>query len=793
MDDSYAIAQPYADYYESIFREFNPRGLPTVPAGEAAAFLKRSNLPMPVLGQIWELADQRKIGALDKRGAYVAFKLVAAAQNGKPLNSPGLLYDSSLGMPKFGLPMGSPAPPGGSFQHSPVSAAQWAIPQQDQAKYDSIFASLGPVNGKVSGVAVRPVLLNSGLDGVSLARIWELSDQDKDGQLDRIEMSIALHLVYKALQNEPIPSELPSSLIHPSKAMLVRRTSNAGSLTGVPAYPPRPLFGSRAGSVTSLDEGNSGGFSTLPKPAARAVSVQPSHYMNGQNGRTSGCSTPLGSINREVGALTGSVSVSSLTENGHDWPVSTAEHEALFSMCDGDHDGFVSGADVKGPLLGTGLSPQMLAHVWSLVDSKRIGRLNLEQFALTMFLVQMAKRGETLPQELPHYLIPPSMRPPIPSVAAHVLHSEHNQSVSTPQLPEATSMEIKEALECENEEMRQLAEAIQSMQADRRKAEENIVQLEADMTIKNSRIKNLQIELTTLEGTVKQLERQKGEANRRLADFDTQIEQLKAACDAQREKKSDTETRMTQIQEDARAGEETRTKDLEEMEALKNDIAQMEMELNGLNGLMTNEKAEREKIVAEETALEIQEARDKAQEARLKEAIASTNAANEALVKAVEGGDVAEFVTKNPAALHTHADESLMSDATVYTEASTSSSSAGHVTQTPFGPTPTHSQPFQPDPHFPTDPFAQADPFASTPSAAFGTAFPADPFSSAFPAEPFGGDSHPTPPKAAAAPPPRPAPPKSARQTPVTDPFGAEAPAPNANFANFADFGAAFN
>lgn len=68
-----------------------------------------------------------------------------------------------------------------------------------QVKYDSIFESLCPVDGKLAGAKVRPVLLNSGLNPTILAKIWELADQDKDGQLDRVEMAVAMHLVYRCV------------------------------------------------------------------------------------------------------------------------------------------------------------------------------------------------------------------------------------------------------------------------------------------------------------------------------------------------------------------------------------------------------------------------------------------------------------------------------------------------------------------------------------------------------------------------------------------------------------------
>merc|ERR1711971_1462784 len=49
--------------------------------------------------------------------------------------------------------------------------------------------------------------------GVSmLGKIWDLSDQDKDGLLDRYEFTVAMHLVYRSLQGDMIPDQLPVEL-----------------------------------------------------------------------------------------------------------------------------------------------------------------------------------------------------------------------------------------------------------------------------------------------------------------------------------------------------------------------------------------------------------------------------------------------------------------------------------------------------------------------------------------------------------------------------------------------------
>ena len=54
-----------------------------------------------------------------------------------------------------------------------------------------------------------------------LLQIWELADLNKDGQLDFEEMCIALHLIYRCLDGEQVPSTVQSSLIPPHRRSTV--------------------------------------------------------------------------------------------------------------------------------------------------------------------------------------------------------------------------------------------------------------------------------------------------------------------------------------------------------------------------------------------------------------------------------------------------------------------------------------------------------------------------------------------------------------------------------------------
>ncbi|KPM11392.1 epidermal growth factor receptor substrate 15-like protein 1-like protein [Sarcoptes scabiei] len=71
---------------------------------------------------------------------------------------------------------------------------------------------MSPVDGKLSGVNVKPFLMSSKLSLESLTRIWDLSDIDQDGFLDLKEFVICNQLIAKATQGFILPPILPKEL-----------------------------------------------------------------------------------------------------------------------------------------------------------------------------------------------------------------------------------------------------------------------------------------------------------------------------------------------------------------------------------------------------------------------------------------------------------------------------------------------------------------------------------------------------------------------------------------------------
>ncbi|XP_070165897.1 EH domain-containing protein 3 [Polyergus mexicanus] len=93
---------------------------------------------------------------------------------------------------------------------------EWIV-NKERYKYDSIFESLGPQDGKITGAAAKSEMVKSKLPNSVLGKIWKLSDINKDGFLDSDEFALAMHLINVKLEGYDLPAELPEHLIPPSK------------------------------------------------------------------------------------------------------------------------------------------------------------------------------------------------------------------------------------------------------------------------------------------------------------------------------------------------------------------------------------------------------------------------------------------------------------------------------------------------------------------------------------------------------------------------------------------------
>lgn len=198
------IVGQHQTVYDVYFSQADSTGSGAIGALDAANFLKQSKLKDTVLKDIWELADPTGKGYLDRNAFYITLKLITLAQSSQEVKLENII-------------LSSPAPKLGDLSSNITSLISpddaWYIKASSRINFDKVFDSLSPINNKISGARVKPFLINSGLPVDVLGKIWELSDLDQDGQLDRDEFLIALQLIGKAKEGNVIPDQLPPSLL----------------------------------------------------------------------------------------------------------------------------------------------------------------------------------------------------------------------------------------------------------------------------------------------------------------------------------------------------------------------------------------------------------------------------------------------------------------------------------------------------------------------------------------------------------------------------------------------------
>ncbi|XP_037762010.1 epidermal growth factor receptor substrate 15 isoform X2 [Chelonia mydas] len=472
--------------YEKYYRQVDSGNTGRVVASDAAAFLKKSGLTDLVLGKIWDLADTDGKGILNKQEFFVALRLVACAQNGLDVSLSSL--NSPVPPPRF-TDASSPILISGTAS----ADIPWAVKVEEKAKYDAIFDSLSPVNGLLSGDKVKPVLLNSKLPVDVLGRVWELSDIDHDGMLDRDEFAVAMFLVYCALEKEPVPMSLPSALVPPSKRKTV---SIPGAVQLIPS-------------------------STFANDAHRS-------------------SSPVGILPAKA----------PLTQ----WVVSPADkikYDEVFLKTDKDMDGFISGVEARELFLKTGLPSNILAHIWGLCDTQDCGKLSKEQFALAFHLInQKLTKGIDPPQILTTEMIPPSDRasllksslgltPVADFSAIKELDTLNNEIVDLQREKNNVEQELKE----KEDTIKRRTNEVQDLQCEVKRESSNLQKLQAQK-------QEAQEILNSLDEQKAKLEEQLNDIRQKCAEEIHLIASLKAEVTSQESKISAYEEELTKAQEE---------------------------------------------------------------------------------------------------------------------------------------------------------------------------------------------------------------------------------------------------
>uniref|UniRef100_A0A8C8M5B0 Epidermal growth factor receptor substrate 15-like 1 n=1 Tax=Oncorhynchus tshawytscha TaxID=74940 RepID=A0A8C8M5B0_ONCTS len=452
--------------YENFYRQVDPGNTGRVGPTEAALFLKKSGLPDVTLGKIWDLADPDGKGFLDKQGFYVALRLVACAQSGQDVSLTSL--NLTIPPPKF-KDTSSP-----SLSTSSVSSEpHWAVRPEEKSKFDGIFESLAPVSGLLSGDKVKPVLINSKLPLDVLGKVWDLSDIDKDGHLDRDEF--AVHSV-----NWVVP----------------------------------------------------------------------------------------------------------VTDRGR--------FDEIFLKTDLDLDGFVSGMEVKDIFMHSGLPQNLLAHIWALADTRQMGKLTREQFALAMhFIQQKVSKGMDPPQALTPDMIPPSERgTPVPDSSSSVGSGSEFTGIK---------------------ELDDISQEIAQLQREKFTLEQDIRDAEEAIRHKSSEVQEMQNDLDRETCSLQELEAQKQDAQERLEEMDQQKAKLEDMLNDVRIQCNEESQMISSLQNQIHSQETDLQSQEEELSRAKADLNRLQLEESQMEQSLTAGKFQLETIIRslKATQDEINQARSK--------------------------------------------------------------------------------------------------------------------------------------------------------------------------------------
>ena len=445
------------------------------------------------------------------------------------------------------------------------------------ALYETYYNAVDPNNhGRVEAMDAAKFLKKSNLSDIILSKIWDISDPNSRGFLDKSGMFIALKLCALAQQGHNLSISNIYMDISPPKmgdtANMFKITpcpqssssSNANnwsinpwerakyeklfqSLEPIDGYLPGNkvkgvLMDSKLplkalGKIWDLADIDKDGqlnqhefvvamhlvYKALEKNAVPDVLPVELIAIDSINSAEYNSKIQSSEPNSSESMFVNAPTTVSKGAGANEWVVSNEElksSDKLFAQADEDLDGFVSGSEIKNVFIQSGLSQIILADIWSLCDISQSGKLNNEQFALAMWLIKQKLNGMDLPSKLTSKMIPPSFKK---HNAEHIIENNNVCTYSNPEL------------DMINKHITEITHEKQTL-------EQDISQKEADIKIKSGEIKSLQSEFDTLAATLRQLDNQKGEAQKRLNDLKAQVDKL-------RQQASDQESTL-HVQED---------------------------------------------------------------------------------------------------------------------------------------------------------------------------------------------------------------------------------------------------
>ncbi|ORX71924.1 hypothetical protein DL89DRAFT_255636 [Linderina pennispora] len=521
------------------------------------------------------------------------------------------------------------------------ASSLWKPTAAEQKAYGHLF-SLADADHKgiVQGQAAVPFFQKSGLSDAVLGRVWQFADTKSKGHLTSAEFSVAMKLISLAQAKKPVAlanlkdeTPLPAlrgiDMPHDDEDDALtqfthqRRSSAAssvgwGSMMGqneaaVPDVEKQQytrIFNANHPVDGVIDGMTARGILMRSKVSVEQLSklwtlVDPKgegkmrlpgfivamYYIRrimenkgfmlpatcpASLWQSAG-GDPLPRRQQQLSDVFGSMNSSTPDLGKAVWDVTSEEKEKR---------GFLAGDAAVNFFLKSKLSEALLAKVWDLADIGKTGKLNKDQFAVAMHLINGKLAGRDIPDTLPATLVPPSMRKA--SVASPSLRnlsptmrplSADRQQQALDPLRRSTTMSVGRQAARRRPGRRQLTSEIAQMQSQvshledfsrglqtqRNTIASNVAAASArkqELEIKISALQSsheaeakinneLEEKLRSEEARSTHCRRKLGEANKTLAIVVAQKTQLQRDVQAVQAQQAEVQAQLRQAQEEA--------------------------------------------------------------------------------------------------------------------------------------------------------------------------------------------------------------------------------------------------
>ncbi|KAI6030092.1 hypothetical protein EDC04DRAFT_2924248, partial [Pisolithus marmoratus] len=339
----------------------------------AANVFSGSKLPITVLAEIWDIADEENDGFLTKKGVAIALRLMGHAQKGVKVHKSLLSVRGPLATIGDVLPPLEQQGMGISIPKTPPSTLCLPpLTSQDRATFLCLFQSGGPVDGLLSGIYLafqgekaRDLLVESMLPIDTLSQIWDLCDTQNRGALDSVDFTIAMYLVQAITSGELpfVPIALPSGL-----------------------------------------------YEQATSPTSPVSPIEPPLLQSQFAGRDAYSVPPVLHSRRPLPVMQTPMPLRRPFVSWDITPDEKAIYDQYFDALDTFERGYLEAEIVVPFMLQSELPEEVLALIWDLADINIDGRLTRDGFAVAMCLIEGKLAGKDVPNTLPPTLVPQSMR-----------------------------------------------------------------------------------------------------------------------------------------------------------------------------------------------------------------------------------------------------------------------------------------------------------------------------------------------------------------------------------------------